>query len=170
MTVSEFLEAMDDKRPPSTAKQRAAFEAALARFEAILGHPLPADYREFLGLCNGGYVGGELWFKGPTPEGEAADAGVDHVGGFRKASHFSLLEHRECYEDRIPMELVWIMDDPFGNAICLGLVGQRRGRVYFWDHEHEPDVDWDGTFDTAGNIQLLANSFAEFISGLRPNE
>jgi hypothetical protein len=170
MTVAELLEAMDDKKPPTTAKRRTAFEAALVEFEAALGRTLPTDYRDFLGRCNGGYVGGELWFKGPTPEGKPADAGIDNVGGFRKEWDFSLPDRRACYAGRIPEELVWIMDDPFGNAICLGLVGRRRGRVYFWDHEKEPGDGWDGKFATAGNLQLLANSFTEFVGGLHPTE
>jgi hypothetical protein len=170
MTIAEFLDAMGDTEPPTTAGRRAAFEAALANFESAVGHSLPDDYREFLSRCNGGHIGGKLWFKGPTPEGRTADAGVHHIGGFREEWYFSLPEHRECYDGRIPAELVWIMDDPFGNAICLGLVGQRRGRVYFWDHENEPGDDWDGRFDTADNLQLLANSFTDFVNGLRPNE
>jgi len=61
------------------------------------------------------------------------------------------------------------MDDPFGNAICLGVSGNHRGKVYFWDHESEPDPDeWDGRVETAGNVQLLADSFAAFVGGLRP--
>ena len=60
------------------------------------------------------------------------------------------------------------MDDPFGNAICLGIAGEYRGRIYFWDHEMEPDPgEWDGAVETAGNVQLLANSFGEFVAGLR---
>jgi hypothetical protein len=64
--------------------------------------------------------------------------------------------------------LIWIADDPFGNAICLGISGGHRGKVFFWNHENEPDPDdWDGSVETAGNIDLLANSFSEFISGLQ---
>lgn len=60
------------------------------------------------------------------------------------------------------------MDDPFGNAICLGLSDSHRGYVFFWDHEAEPGTEtWDGRVDTAGNITLLALSFTEFIAGLR---
>lgn len=170
MTVAEFLQALDDKKPPISDKQRLAFDAALAKFEAVIEHSLPADYKKFLVQCNGGYVGGKLLFNGPTPEGEAAEVGVDHVGGFRKEDEYSLSENRDLYEDRIPAELVWVMDDPFGNAICLGLTGQWRGKVYFWDHENEPDDEWDGEVATAGNLQLLADSFSEFVGGLQPNE
>jgi hypothetical protein len=163
MTIDDFLLVIDDKQPPAPAVELAAFERAI-------GRSLPDDYRRFLVACNGGYVGGSLWFKGPTPEGKAADAGVHHIGGFRKEWHFSLPEHRDCYNGRIPAALLWIMDDPFGNAVCVGLSGPHRGRVFFWDHENEPDDDWDGAVESAGNLRLLANSFTEFVAGLRPLE
>lgn len=161
MTVDEFLTVIEDKQPPAPA-------SALATFERTVGHTLPDDYRRFLVACNGGYVGGSFWFKGPTPEGKVADAGVHHVGGFREEWHFSLPEHRQCYDGRIPTALVWIMDDPFGNAICIGVDGPYRGLIYFWDHEKEPDEDWDGKVDSAGNLQLIANSFTDFVAGLLP--
>ena len=95
---------------------------------------------------------------------------MHHIGGFRDESYFSLQYTREIYEGRIPNDLLWIMDDPFGNAICVGLNGAHCGRVYFWSHESEPDdEDWDGAVDTAGNVYLLATSFTEFVAGLRPH-
>src|SRR5262245_50762223 len=166
MDMQEFLTHIDKKSPPAPEEQ-------IARLEAQLGVALPEDYRRFLVQCNGGFVGGMLWFRGPTPEGKSADAGVHHIGGFREESHFSLEERRDTYQSdqppRIPHELLWVMDDPFGNAICLGISGPYRGRVYFWDHEQEPDSeDWDGSVETAGNLQLLAGSFTDFVAGLAP--
>jgi hypothetical protein len=35
MTIAELLEAMDDQKLPTTAKQRAAFEAALHRSRPV---------------------------------------------------------------------------------------------------------------------------------------
>ena len=167
VTIEELLQAIDRKLPP-------ADEAEIAAFEAEIGSTLPYDYRRFLAQCNGGHLGGALWFTGPTPEGRAADAGIHHVGGFRSEDHFSLRANREAYQEsavRIPLDLVWIMDDPFGNAICLGIAGASRGKIFFWDHEVPPTLDdWDGRVESAENVQLLANSFTEFVSGLHPNE
>ncbi|MBX7104030.1 MAG: SMI1/KNR4 family protein [Gemmataceae bacterium] len=162
MTIDELYAAIDDKQPPAPLED-------LASFERAIGHTLPDDYRQFLVACNGGHIGGSLWFKGPTPEGLAADAGLHHVGGFREENYFSLDDKRKCYAGRIPAALVWVADDPFGNAICVGVNGPHRGRVYFWDHENEPGDDWDGAVESAGNLQLLANSFTEFVAGLAPS-
>ena len=161
MRVEDFLNAIKEKDPPAPRDQ-------LSDLEGELGVPLPEDYRRFLIACNGGYVGGALWFTGSTPDGASADVGVHHIGGFRKEKHFSLPWHRQVYSDRIPSDLLWIMDDPFGNAICLAFRGTQRECVYFWDHENEPDpTTWDRTSETALNVQLLARSFAEFVGGLR---
>ena len=27
--------------------------------------------------------------------------------------------------------------DDFGNALCIGLCGPRRAKIYFWDHEDD---------------------------------
>lgn len=60
------------------------------------------------------------------------------------------------------------MDDPFGNAICLAVRGPLRGRACFWDHENEPDGQWDGSIEEACNLQLLTDSFSAFVCGLKP--
>jgi hypothetical protein len=164
MTIDEFLEKIDKKQPPAPEPLTEAFERAI-------GDRLPEDYRDFLIRSNGGYVGGKRWFKGPTPEGRSADAGVHHIGGFRHEGCFSLERHRVVYQvtnDWIPRDLIWIMDDPFGNAICLGVSGEYRGRVYFWDHERIPAKGGrEGHADATANLKLLANTFAEFVAGLQ---
>lgn len=160
MTIDEFLAAIDEKQPPAPPEE-------LADYERAIGHRLPDDYRRFLVDCNGGFIGGRYWFQGKGPDGRDVEAGVHHIGGFRDESYFSLTWHRGCSEGRIPSALVWIHDDPFGNAICLGVAGEHRGRVYFWDHENEPDEDWDGSVEAAGNLTLLADSFTEYVAGLR---
>jgi hypothetical protein len=166
MTIDELLRLIERPQPPAS-------EDRILRFEAELGAPLPEDYRRFLVACNGGYLGGQLWFTRPGLLGRHAHVGLNHIGGFREESHFSLESARAAYQSpdemRIPRELVWIMDDPFGNAFCLGLSGPNRGRIFFWDHEEEPDPDeWDGSMETAENLLFLADSFTSFVAGLIP--
>jgi hypothetical protein len=160
MTIDEFIVQIKDKLPPAPTDE-------LARFEAVVGHTLSDEYRYFLINCNGGYVGGRYWYKSQNPEGREVEAGVHHIGGFREESYFSLPWHLNCYDGRIPKALVWIHDDPFGNAICIGVANGHRGRVYFWDHENEPDEDWDGSVEAAGNITLISNSFTNYVAGMR---
>ena len=76
MKVEEFIESIENRAAPAPPDR-------LANLETALGASLPNDYREFLLRCNGGYIGGALWYVGPTPDGGSADAGVHHVGGLR---------------------------------------------------------------------------------------
>lgn len=137
----------------------------LTALEEGIGERLPEDYREFLIACNGGSLGGRLWFY---QAGSALpDAAPHHVGGIRPERPFSLLAQLHALHGRIPLDLMWIMDDAFGHGICLGVAGEARGRVYFWDHEKAPSAgEWDGRLETAANVRLLAASFTEFVAGL----
>ena len=163
MTIDEFLDEVDMKSPLAPLGK-------VAEFEEQIGNSLPDDYRHFLVNCNGGYVGGRVWFRGVNPNGVEVEAGVDHVGGFRDESYFSLTSSRECYDGRIPDYIIWIHDDPFGNAICLGVAGKHRGRVYFWDHENKPEEEWDRSVEAAENVTVIANSFTDYVAGLRPRD
>jgi hypothetical protein len=164
VTIDEFVAALDDRGRPSAPQ-------AVDAFEREVGHALPEDYRGFLALCNGGYAAGRLVFTGPATAGGDEGAAINHVGGLRREYGFSLQQRRNRFQGgelRIPRSLLWIMDDPFGNAFCLGVADAERGRVYLWDHEAEPDPDeWDGQVETAGNLTLLAGSFREFVAGVR---
>jgi hypothetical protein len=167
MTIDEFIALMEFKAPPAPQDQ-------LEAFEAELGAELPDDYRQFLTRTNGGFISGWYRFKGPTPSGETWFAYVHHVCGFREELHISLRFYRGCClsgESQFPRGLLWIMDDPGGNGICIGLRGTLRGRVYFWIHDMQPDPDeWDGQVETASNVIQLANSFTDFVAAIGPRD
>jgi SMI1 / KNR4 family (SUKH-1) len=167
MTMDEFVTLIELKSPPAPQDQ-------LEAFEAELGARLPDDYRQFLARTNGGVIRGWYRFKGRTPGGGLEYAYLHHVGGFREELHFSLGFHRgSCLnpESVFPTALLWIMDDPGGNGICIGLAGEQRGKVYFWIHDELPDPEeWDGRVETASNVILLAESFTGFVAGIGPRD
>jgi hypothetical protein len=153
MTIPEFIAQMSQREPPAS-------EAELAQFESTIGCRLPEDYRQFLAAVNGGMVEDDKFCSG-TEEGGICIYGI---GGIP-----DLIENHEEYqisEQRIPRELLWIMDDAFSRAVCIGITPPYRGKVYLWDSDNEPGSKWDGRVETSGNISLLANSFTEFIAGL----
>jgi hypothetical protein len=152
MTISELIDQIDDKQPSPS-------EAELTAFESAIGGRLPEDYRQFLQATNGGTVEDDaLCFVDPTPGADEASFCVLCIGGLRDELHLSLTANRDTYqisESRIPRDLIWIMEDSFGNAACIGVKAEARGKIYRWNHEDE-------------SVRPLANSFTEFVGGLRP--
>src|SRR5262245_12124285 len=162
MTIDDLITAIeataDQALPPAAlrllgpSKVPPPSQDEIEAFEAEIGTTLPDDYRQFLARTNGGYLD---WYRldRPTPEGRSWTAVVSEVGGLREESDLSLRSARSCYQGselQIPRALLWIMGDPGGNGICIGLTGSYRGRVYFWIHDEQPDPhEWDGEIETA---------------------
>jgi cell wall assembly regulator SMI1 len=164
MTADEIQALIENTAPPATEEQIRAFEAEI-------GHTLPEDYRAFLARCSGGWVDMTCRYDGVSPDGEESSVFLMSISGLRKGYNYSLSHNREFIGDRIPKSLIWIMNDPGGNLICLGVSGKERGRVYLWDHEGEPGpAGWGGTVESAGNIEVIAESFAEFLDGIHRTE
>ena len=83
-------------------------------------------------------------------------------------------------QGRIPEELIPIGDNMFGDQVCLAVLGEHRGKVFFWDHDDERDEAdyWQehGQGKTVpreflyGNVYLVADSFMDFLARLVRDE
>ncbi len=130
-------------------------EDDLKSFEMSLGCRLPAEYRNFLLMHNGGKpvpFDFQLGSEGPDS--------IHHVYGLNTKNHSDLRNIIDCFKGRIPRQILPIADDPGGNQICIGISGKHRGRIYFWDHEKET------TLFKFRATTLLADSFGGFLNGL----
>jgi cell wall assembly regulator SMI1 len=136
-------------------------EARVSAFESALGCRLPDDYREFLLRHNGGQPH-PASFQFALRKGPGTSSSVEWFLSLHDGKFSNLEQKRKIYDGRVPRNTVPIATDAFGNVILLGIRGDAQGRVYFWDHEEEPESqpDWS-------NVDLLANNFDEFIAGLR---
>jgi hypothetical protein len=138
-------------------------EPRVLALESRFGSRLPEDYREFLLAFNGGKPV-PACFQFTSKSGRTSDSVVNW---FLSLSHEEMLNIEAVLgwlDSRIPPDVVPIAIDPFGNFILLGLRGDVRGKVYFWDHDREPErqPDWS-------NIDLIADSFDGFLRALTPD-
>jgi cell wall assembly regulator SMI1 len=129
--------------------------------QAEIGLDLPDDYRAFLLRHNGGR---------PKPSGfsfvrrgceEAAMVGDFYA--IQEGSPVDLLKKLRTFGSRIPPAFLPVACDPGGDQILLGLMGEQRGKVYYWIH----DLDEDAEDETdPRNLGLIAGSFQEFLEAL----
>lgn len=140
-------------------------EAQVAALEATLPRPLPPDYRRFLLLCNGEFDYDRL--------DENEENVVSWFYTLTRVKPLRTLEQvRDRMQDpddlRISEEVLPIGDDGCGNAICIGLTGKHRGKIFLWDHESEPDpATWDGTVKGSGNTEIIAESFTALVGKMK---
>jgi len=149
-----------------TKKGQAINEAELANFESKIGYTLPVEYREFLLLYNGGKPIPDF-FK--VPEWQYEETYVTELKGLANGKPVDLSELFDLLDGRLPKGFIAIGSDPGGNQILLSLSNDKRGQVYFFDHENEPDDATDNVEDYP-NIYLVANSFNEFLKNLYSND
>jgi len=142
-------------------------ENDLRAFEKEMRSTFPEDYRTFLLTHNGGQPK-PYFFK--VPGWQYQQSLVNELKGIVSNSQsVDLREDNSIMEGRLPKGFVSIGDDPGGNKILISLDGSTRGKIYFFDHENEPDVSTDKLEDYS-NIYLLADSFDQFLNSLKEED
>lgn len=68
----------------------------------------------------------------------------------------------------MPFNIIPIADCPGGDLICIGVIKEVYGRIFFWDHNQEK-------FDPSenelwSNVYLVSDSFVDFILSLQKIE
>jgi cell wall assembly regulator SMI1 len=140
-----------DKKPYNSLET--AIESTLAEFEKKIGTRFPEDFRESFIKSNGIELSAST-FK------ISAEQGASRVHEVYKRN----LENQwNVFKNRIPYTIIPFASDPFGNQLCIGVTGDEKGKVYFWDHEMEGEEDEQPYYE---NVYKIAESFQDFLSGL----
>jgi SMI1-KNR4 cell-wall len=119
---------------------------------------LPKDYRIFLEDENGGIPYKKVFLIDKKQGEDSIDIffGLDIEKPFLNLGYLI-----DVYSERFLSGILPIGEDPFGNYICICLIGENYGKIYFYDHEVENENE-DGTLNW-DNLYLIANSFTEFL-------
>jgi hypothetical protein len=138
-------------------------EASLAHFERDkIGAPLPDDYREFLKTYNGGQFKTVVSYRSLEslyPGKNAFEGIVDSFHGlFENHQIHDLLYAIDCFKEDLPKGCIPIAENIFGDQICIGILGEHRGEIRFWDH------DVDASSGTIENLPLIARTLDQFVA------
>jgi cell wall assembly regulator SMI1 len=131
--------------------------AEIIEVESEIGLVLPEDYRNFLMLHNGGNPDPSLFPLTGDP--------LNPYGILRRlycicpGDPLNLIDNYFLTKDRLPNGILPIGEDSFGNLICIGLLQNNFGKIFFWDHEEEIN-------QINKNIYFVANSFTELLNML----
>ena len=130
------------------------------------GLRFPSDYREFLLNFNGGRPDKwEFRFKGKRTYTECVHYFLSMSDDPDISFHVYFQRYKvddKCLADG----LIPVAFDPGGNLICLSILGEKQGGVFFWDHETETS----GRGERGENLRVITDSFREFIDGLEGEE
>lgn len=142
----------------------------IAAIEISVGEPLPADYRWFL------QTHGRSRFAGIVRSDSAPYDDISFFyGGGDNPHHIGHLRRAlAVFGGRIPQELLPIAHCDDGQ-ICLGVKGDMREKVYYWDRWNEWTWQQQEKLKAGQtlrneerfqNVSELAGTFEQFISGL----
>jgi hypothetical protein len=125
------------------------------KFELQFNLVLPPKYKKFLLESNGG---------APEPNvfetGEPGISCVNGLFGIYTGGYEDVGVRMGVFDGRLPNGFIPVGDDPSGNLICLGITHRYYEKIYFWDHEEEPDEP------DMSNMHFLADNIYDFLDNL----
>jgi hypothetical protein len=137
-------------------------ENILVAHENEWGFRLPDEYRRFLLKYNGGR---------PEPfsfkfKGRDTGSRIAFLFGIGGEDYRDLLWTLDIFRGRLPSRFFPIANDDGGNLICISMSGEDSGKIFFWWHEWEADPGQGESPETQDNVELIADSFGEFMEAL----
>lgn len=134
-------------------------EGDVREVEVRLGAPLAPEYRAFLLGSNGGI---------PSPDcvtiSKYGETDVQVIFGIGRAVRTSCISwNLDALKDRLLSGLLPIACDSGGNVFCLSYSGSSCGEIVYLDLESVY-----GEYDVKAPLYLVAPSFNDFLSSLKP--
>jgi hypothetical protein len=158
--------------PPMARRGPSITVDHVGRFEQIIGHELPDDYRRFLLDLNGGRTARtHRAFVMQRKNTHRDETTLDTLHSLDDPDEdHDLAAHQLLRREDYPQNGLRIGYDAFGSALVLILAGPHRGEVWMLDqvdgrqHGSNPRVEW---FDRR-DVWKVAGSFSEFMGSLKP--
>jgi SMI1-KNR4 cell-wall len=133
--------------------------------ENLIGLSFPNQYTNHLLRYNGGKCKPDIFTF--EEDGGIARSRIQLFFAIHDGKN-NLVNNINIYkidEKRLPIHILPIADDPFGNLICISCGEKDYGFIYFWNHENEVDYAESDAYDYS-NLYLITKNFDDFINTL----
>lgn len=141
----------------------------LSEFEDEFNVKLPEQYREFMIKYNGGYVDPCIFNLDVIDDATV----LKKLYPLKSEEEVDLYYVNDLHDGFISDRFITIGNDPGGSGICLGVKGDVRGKVYFFDRESDyEDYDEEGEEILIDEkiMYLLSDTFYGFLDSLYEDE
>lgn len=141
----------------------------LSEFEEEFNVKLPEQYREFMIKYNGGRVDPNIFDLDVIDDATV----LNELYELKTEKGLDLYSVNDLHEDYFSDEFIAIGDDPGGSDICIGVKGDVRGKVYFFDREsdyEEYDEEGEEILIDEKIMYLLSDTFYGFLDSLYGDE
>lgn len=119
------------------------------KIEDDLKVKFPIEYKEIVLSSNGASPEPNI-FDTEKMNGRVAE----YLLSFDLKEKMNIIETYEILKDRLPSGIIPIINDPFGNYICLQILKEKQTScIVFWEHE-------------TNNIEYISESFQSFLNML----
>jgi len=122
-------------------------EAMFEEVENELLVKFPNEYKKIVLENNGGSPEFNI-FNTKQTDGRVAE----YLLSFDLKEKMNILETYKGLKDRLPLKIIPIISDPFGNYVCIDFSQASLG-IVFWEHE-------------SNKIEKVTDSFIDFINSL----
>jgi len=135
-------------------------EDDVKKFETRNNITLPATYRQFLLLNNGGY---------PDLSRFSFDKNIRVVNCFLPlvaptGYYDSMVNYISVYADRYPSnDMLPIASSGGGDMILVGYSSKYLGKIYYWNHNFEAEEAGKDYFENIKNISSDFNNFLNIL-------
>ena len=156
--MSETLIAPDGSEWPDVA----ALPATIAAWETAKDRTLPAAYRAFLAIYNGGRIYPLVFDVRQPPEawGMSSDYAT-FVDVLYDWDYATTLWDQKTYGNSTPPDMFFIGCNPGGLEILLSIRPATHGQIFTW---WACNPRWGDEGNTDANLHLQAQNFVEFIA------
>ncbi|RKZ51183.1 MAG: hypothetical protein DRR16_14765 [Candidatus Parabeggiatoa sp. nov. 3] len=135
----------------------------IEEFEFLIGSTLPDEYKKFLLKHNGGRPKLNMSFKFKEPVQNWDQSMLGWFYSLGDDEYCNLEEEFKVWRDYLLNDMLIIANNPGGAFVILGILGDKRGKVYFWSQDFE---DVDDEYEICHTFALVADSFNDFLNSL----